>query len=54
MEPNKTLFPDHLPSILHGALVGAGSLWLESMGVYRINYKSPGHLVVVHRQPSEN
>jgi len=28
LEPNRKLFPDHLPSILHGAaLVGAGSLW---------------------------
>jgi hypothetical protein len=48
------LFPDHLPSILHGALVGAGSLWPESISVYRINYKSRGDLVAVHGQPSEN
>ncbi len=27
LEPNRKLFPDHLSSILHGALVGAGSLW---------------------------
>jgi hypothetical protein len=26
-EPNRKLFPDHFPSILHGELVGAGSLW---------------------------
>jgi hypothetical protein len=24
MEPNRKLFPDHLPFILSGALVGAG------------------------------
>jgi hypothetical protein len=27
LEPNRKLFPDHFPSILHGELVGAGSLW---------------------------
>jgi hypothetical protein len=27
MEPNRKLFPHHLLFILHGALVGAGSLW---------------------------
>ncbi len=27
MKPNRKLFPDHLSSILHGVLVGAGSLW---------------------------
>jgi hypothetical protein len=27
LEPNRKLFHDHLPSILHGALVGTGSLW---------------------------
>jgi hypothetical protein len=27
LKPNRKLFSDHLPSILHGALVGAGSLW---------------------------
>jgi hypothetical protein len=27
LEPNRKLFSDHLSSILHGALVGAGSLW---------------------------
>jgi hypothetical protein len=54
MEPNQKLFPDQLPSILHGALVGAGSRYPESVSVYRINYKSPGDLVAVHRQPSEN
>ncbi len=37
LEPNRKLFPDRLPFILHGALVGAGSLWaywnyLEGMG----------------------
>jgi hypothetical protein len=26
LEPNRKMFPDHLPSILHGELVGAGSL----------------------------
>jgi hypothetical protein len=35
MEPNRKLSPDHLPPILHGALVGAGSLmatyWLGLM-----------------------
>ncbi len=25
--PTENCSPDHLPSILHGALVGAGSLW---------------------------
>jgi hypothetical protein len=25
--PNRKLFPDHLPSIFHGVLVGSGSLW---------------------------
>ncbi len=29
LEPNRKLFPDHLPFILPGALVGAGSLWPE-------------------------
>jgi len=27
LKPNRKLFPDHLPSIFHGALVGAGSMW---------------------------
>ncbi len=27
MEPNRKMFPDHLPSIFYNALVGAGSLW---------------------------
>jgi len=27
LEHNRKLFPDHLSSILHGALVGADSLW---------------------------
>jgi hypothetical protein len=27
LEPNRKLFPDHTPFILHGVLVGAGSLW---------------------------
>jgi len=27
LEPNRKLFSDQLSSILHGALVGAGSLW---------------------------
>jgi hypothetical protein len=27
LESNRKLFPHHLSSILHGALVGAGSLW---------------------------
>jgi len=27
LEPNRKLFPDHLSFILHGALMGAGSLW---------------------------
>jgi hypothetical protein len=26
LKPNRKLFPDHLPFIHHGALVGAGSL----------------------------
>jgi hypothetical protein len=30
MEPNRKLFPDHLPFILGGALVGAGSRWPPS------------------------
>jgi hypothetical protein len=29
LEPNRKLFPDHLPSIFHGALVGAGSGLLD-------------------------
>jgi len=29
LEPNRKLFPDHLPFILQGALVGAGSLWVN-------------------------
>jgi len=36
LEPNRKLFPDHLPSIrqsiLHGALVGAGSTWPQNLG----------------------
>jgi hypothetical protein len=28
-EYNEKVFPVHTPSILHGALVGAGSLYLE-------------------------
>ncbi len=27
LEPNRKLFPDHLPFHFHGALLGAGSLW---------------------------
>ncbi len=27
LEPNRKLFGDHSPSILHGALLGASSLW---------------------------
>jgi hypothetical protein len=27
LKPNRKLLPDHLSFILHGALVGAGSLW---------------------------
>jgi hypothetical protein len=27
LELNRKLPPDHLPSIFHSALVGAGSLW---------------------------
>jgi hypothetical protein len=27
LEPNRKLFPDHISSILDGALVGADSLW---------------------------
>jgi len=27
VKTNRKLFPDHLPFILHGVLVGAGSLW---------------------------
>jgi hypothetical protein len=32
MEPNRKLFADHLPFILHRVLVGAGSLWPEQLG----------------------
>jgi len=32
LKPNRKLFPDHLPSILHGALVGAGALWPGGCG----------------------
>jgi hypothetical protein len=28
LEPNRKLFLEYLPFILHGALVGVGSLWL--------------------------
>jgi len=28
LEPNRKLSPDHLPFILNGAMMGAGSLWL--------------------------
>jgi hypothetical protein len=35
LEPNRKLFPDHLPSILHGTvLVGAGSLWPFTITYY--------------------
>jgi hypothetical protein len=27
LQPNREMFPNQLPFILHGALVGAGSLW---------------------------
>jgi len=33
LEPNRKLFHDHSPSILHGALVGASSLWLLFSGL---------------------
>jgi hypothetical protein len=32
LEPNRKLFPDHLPFIFHGALVGAGSQALVHSG----------------------
>jgi len=39
-EYNEKVFPVHTPSILHGALVGAGSLYLE-VGTLR-NYRFSG------------
>jgi len=31
LKPNRKLFPDYLSFILHGVLVGAGSLWLGTL-----------------------
>ncbi len=30
LEPNRRLFPDHSPPILHGAWVGVGSIWPQT------------------------
>jgi hypothetical protein len=35
-KPNRKLFPDHLPSIFPGVLVGAGSLWHEGSAYHRL------------------
>jgi hypothetical protein len=36
----KKVFPIHTPSILHGALVGAGSLWLSVCYISESNGKT--------------
>jgi hypothetical protein len=43
-EYNEKVFPVHTPSILHGALVGAGSLYLE-VGTLR-NHRFNGNFVI--------
>jgi hypothetical protein len=35
LEPNRKLPADHLPSILHGVLAGAGSLWPQISSTQR-------------------
>ncbi len=35
LEPNRKLPPDHSPSILHGVLAGAGSLWPQISSTQR-------------------
>jgi len=43
LQHNGKLFPDHLPSILRGALLGVGSLWSLYRGIKTLTRKSPAH-----------
>jgi hypothetical protein len=42
LEPNRKLFPDHLPSILRAVLVGAGLMWPTSANkcFYTYNFRN--------------
>jgi hypothetical protein len=46
LEHNRKLFHDHSPSILHGALVGASSLWplFSGLGLELLGYGGGGIL----------